>query len=107
METPSHRLRLLVIVVTGRKCANYIKLVATKLRAPDRGYLSRVNAPATPHWDGAKGNIEGPTPSPRSVLVPHIHFSAAHSVNPENAAGGLLCDFVNCAPKLRYVRRAA
>jgi hypothetical protein len=41
METPSHRLRPFVIVVNESKCANYIKLVATKLRAPDRGYLLR------------------------------------------------------------------
>src|SRR5580704_1209006 len=47
METPSHRLRLLVVVVNGRKGANYIKLVATKLRTSDRGYLSPVHAPAT------------------------------------------------------------
>lgn len=28
-------------------------------------------------------------------------------MNPENAAWGLLCDFVNCVPKSRHVRRAA
>ena len=31
----------LVIVANESKCANYIKLVATKIRAPDRGYLLR------------------------------------------------------------------
>jgi hypothetical protein len=57
-EIRSHRLRLLVMVVKGHKCANYIKLVASELRAPDRGYLSQVNASATRHWRRAKGNIE-------------------------------------------------
>ena|ERR1700733_8579413 len=31
METPSHRLRLVVIVANGRTCANYINLVATEV----------------------------------------------------------------------------
>ena len=42
METPSHRLRPFVIVVNESMCANYIKLVTTKLRAPDRGYLREL-----------------------------------------------------------------
>jgi hypothetical protein len=75
-----------------RSSAHFFLSLGTK-------YLCELTLFATPHW-GTKPKHQVTTLHRDSMVCSRAaHAFSPHSVNSENAAWSLLCDFVNRAPK--------